>query len=118
MEGLGLFLWPDKKKYIGQYSKDKKAGYGIFLWPDGKKFEGQWKDGKQNGLGILYFNNKKKFGLWTEGAKEKWLDFTEYVTEFELIAKEILKISENPLLKEFLLQSHGSSLKSDSSVNY
>jgi hypothetical protein len=117
MEGLGLFLWPDKKKYIGQYSKDKKSGYGIFLWPDGKKFEGQWSEGKQNGFGTLTFNNKKKFGSWKNGLKEKWLDVAEYVNEFEVLNKEIFKISENQKVKDFLLFSNGSTLKSDSSVN-
>ena len=28
MHGKGFFLWPDGKKYSGQYYEDKKEGYG------------------------------------------------------------------------------------------
>ena len=28
------------------YFEDKKHGYGVFIWPDGRKYEGQWQDGK------------------------------------------------------------------------
>jgi hypothetical protein len=34
MNGKGVFLWPDKRRYEGEYVMDKKQGYGIFTWPD------------------------------------------------------------------------------------
>lgn len=42
MEGNGVFLWPDNRRYEGQYIDDKKEGYGVFYWPDGRKYEGDW----------------------------------------------------------------------------
>ena len=30
--GEGVFVWPDGRKYHGQYKDDKKEGYGIFEW--------------------------------------------------------------------------------------
>ena len=71
MNGNGIFVWPDKKKYIGSYKNDNKHGYGIFNWPDGRKYEGCWSDGKQHGFGILLNNNSdgKKYGEWKEGKK-------------------------------------------------
>jgi hypothetical protein len=32
MDGEGVFVWPDGRKYHGQYRDDKKEGYGIFEW--------------------------------------------------------------------------------------
>jgi hypothetical protein len=32
MDGEGVFSWPDKRKYTGQYKDDKKHGYGLFEW--------------------------------------------------------------------------------------
>jgi hypothetical protein len=73
MEGMGIFIWPDKKKYIGQYKNDKKCGYGIFIWPDNRKYEGEWKNGKQHGYGFFYSKGARKFGEWVNGKKERWL---------------------------------------------
>jgi hypothetical protein len=41
-----LYIWPDGRRYEGDYIDDKKEGFGIYLWPDGKRYEGGWKDGK------------------------------------------------------------------------
>ena len=46
MDGQGLFLWPDGRKYEGQYVVDMKEGYGSFYWPNGNKYDGNWKSGK------------------------------------------------------------------------
>jgi len=35
MDGEGVFDWPDKRRYVGEYKDDKKEGYGHFTWPDG-----------------------------------------------------------------------------------
>lgn len=32
MDGEGVFVWPDGRKYHGQYKDDKKEGYGVFEW--------------------------------------------------------------------------------------
>ena len=32
MDGFGVFIWPDQRKYEGNYRDDKKEGYGIFEW--------------------------------------------------------------------------------------
>ena len=32
MEGKGVFFWPDKRKYEGNYVADKKEGFGVFEW--------------------------------------------------------------------------------------
>ena len=46
MDGEGTFTWPDGRKYIGGFVKDKKEGHGLFTWNDGRKYDGEWKEGK------------------------------------------------------------------------
>ena len=46
MDGYGEFIWPDGKKYKGNYIEDKKEGYGEFFWPDGRIYRGNWLEGK------------------------------------------------------------------------
>ena len=74
MDRIGIFIRPDKKKYVGQYKYDKKSGYGVFVWPDGKKYEGSWHNGKQHGNGVMLANGEKKIGEWKNGQKMRWID--------------------------------------------
>lgn len=46
MEGTGVFMWPDNRRYEGEYIDDKKEGHGVFYWPDGRKYDGEWLNGK------------------------------------------------------------------------
>lgn len=32
MHGEGEFIFPDDRKYTGQYVEDKKEGYGVLEW--------------------------------------------------------------------------------------
>ena len=35
MEGIGLYKWPDSRKYIGEYKANLKDGYGIYKFKNG-----------------------------------------------------------------------------------
>ena len=76
MHGHGTFIWPDERKYIGNYVQDRKDGYGIFEWKDGRKYKGQWLNGKQHGEGEFYSpkDNTWRRGLWEKGKRKVWLD--------------------------------------------
>ena len=68
-------MWPDGRKYDGDYVDDQKEGFGIYFWPDGKRYEGQWSDGKQHGEGkILNAKGKCRKGIWEEGNRIQWVD--------------------------------------------
>ena len=71
--GLGILVYPDGDKYVGEFKKGVFNGLGTkfsFFHPQKKvwiiRFDGEWKDGKQwNGMtknndGIEYFR-------WEEG---------------------------------------------------
>lgn len=74
MDGKGVFIWPDKRKYTGEYKQDKKEGYGIFEWSDGRIYKGYWHNGKQHGEGEFYNPKEKawKKGIWNEGRRVRW----------------------------------------------
>ena len=74
MEGEGVFIWPDNRKYKGEYKNGKKHGYGIYEWPDGRLYKGKWKDGKQEGDGEFLEAGIWKKGFWKNGELSYWLN--------------------------------------------
>ena len=44
MHGKGSFMWPDGRRYIGEYSNDKKEGFGEFFWADNSQYSGDFKN--------------------------------------------------------------------------
>ena len=45
MEGKGVMVWPDGRKYDGQFVKNIKQGYGELHYADGSIYKGQWMNG-------------------------------------------------------------------------
>jgi hypothetical protein len=43
MHGFGVLVWPDGRRYDGQFVLDQREGQGTMTWPDGRKFVGQWR---------------------------------------------------------------------------
>jgi len=75
MHGYGEFTWKDGKKYIGNYTNDRKEGFGIYYWSNPVRvYIGFWKNGKQDGFG-KYINNKgTKYGVWENGERKAWFN--------------------------------------------
>ena len=75
MHGYGEFLWPDGKKYCGNYLNDKKDGFGAYLWKLNPldAYFGFWENGLQHGIGIKMKHKRVKYGFWVNGKKECWL---------------------------------------------
>lgn len=42
IQGQGVYLWSDDKKYDGQWLNNKMHGHGHLIWPDGKQYQGQF----------------------------------------------------------------------------
>jgi hypothetical protein len=76
MEGVGVYIWNDGRKYEGQYKDDKKHGYGVYNWADGRTYEGYWWKGKQHGIGtyLIPKEGKVKYGLWEDGKRIEWFN--------------------------------------------
>lgn len=78
MDGRGVFIWDDGRKYTGDYKEDKKEGYGVFEWADGRKYKGFWSNGKQHGEGEFINPTKAgenfwKKGIWNDGKRVRWI---------------------------------------------
>jgi hypothetical protein len=71
MEGRGMEIWSDGRKYEGDFKNGKKDGEGTFEWPNGNKYIGSWKKGKQHGIGIWASSKEgtKRQGEWVEGKR-------------------------------------------------
>lgn len=82
MHGRGIFKWPDKKMYEGEYNEDKRHGFGIFTWPDGRKYKGGWNNGKQHGISEIFNPTTKTWrkGVWNNGKRREWIDTTQTTT--------------------------------------
>ena len=106
-DGMGIYIWPSRAKYIGQwkeylrsgegkfiysngdkysgqYKDDKRDGEGTYTWQDGTKYEGQWKDGNMHGEGTYVWSSGAKYvGQWKEdkrdgGGTYDWQDGAKY----------------------------------------
>jgi hypothetical protein len=82
MEGLGIYIWNDGRRYEGQYKDDKKHGFGVYTWADGRAYEGYWFKGKQHGIGtyLVAKDNKVKFGLWEDGKRIEWFNEEDVIS--------------------------------------
>ncbi|UJR18657.1 hypothetical protein I4U23_005565 [Adineta vaga] len=49
--GQGTHLWPNGKKYQGDWFHNSQTGYGVMSWANGEKYDGQWKDDMRHGQG-------------------------------------------------------------------
>ena len=45
MDGIGVYEWPDGRKYMGQYSLNVKSGYGIYIYKDNRVYIGNFENG-------------------------------------------------------------------------
>ena len=41
--GLGVYTWPDSRRYEGEFRFDVKDGVGFMRWPNGRCYLGEWK---------------------------------------------------------------------------
>ena len=94
MNGYGIFIWPDKKKYYGNYINNLKEGYGCFYWNDGHKYEGFWKEGKQHGYGIMTGNKGNRYGYWIEGKLQSKINDDETIQFINNTINEVKKQKE------------------------
>ena len=49
---IGLYSWPDGRRYEGDWQNNKMHGKGKYFWPDGRSHEGEYLDDKKHGRGI------------------------------------------------------------------
>jgi hypothetical protein len=66
--GWGEIVYPDGRRYFGQWSQDLATGYGCLLGTDGERYVGMWSAGVFHGAGVRFTNNDVVYdGTWAEG---------------------------------------------------
>jgi hypothetical protein len=78
MHGKGTYVWPDGRKYQGDYINDKKDGHGYYEFGDGRRYDGQWLNGKMHGVGkIMSKEGEARRALFDDSIRIKWIDSEE-----------------------------------------
>ncbi|CAE7548069.1 spl-1 [Symbiodinium sp. CCMP2456] len=78
-DGFGTESWPDKSRFIGEFSRGKKSGSGEYQWPDGSKYQGQWCMNMIDGFGIYMGVDGREYrGRWMASTmngcgRYKWI---------------------------------------------
>lgn len=84
--GAAIMEWPDGHRYTGQYVENQKSGDGFFLWPDGRFYDGQWQANQRHGHG-QYIAAESYVGEYHEGFRHgdgvlSWPDGKRYAGQF------------------------------------
>jgi hypothetical protein len=84
--GAAIMEWPDGHRYTGQYVNNQKSGDGFFLWPDGRFYDGQWQNNQRHGHG-QYIAAESYVGDYQEGFRHgdgvlTWPDGKRYAGQF------------------------------------
>ena len=100
LNGIGLFKWNNGYIYFGNYIKNVKKGFGIFIWR--KKpliaFVGFWENGKQNGVGVKINDNIFKYGVWKNGKKDIWINYSDIGKYFNKDEEKYEKLFRNNII--------------------
>ena len=68
--GLGVYVWPSGKKFVGRWSDGVKNGHGLYTWPSGKKYDGEYKNGLKHGYGRMQWPDGASYnGGWKENRR-------------------------------------------------
>ncbi|MCB0598157.1 MAG: caspase family protein [Lewinellaceae bacterium] len=66
--GYGVYVFPSKAVYTGEFKEGEIFGHGICHYSDGSKYEGEWVRRHPNGRGTMtYPDGSKRTGLWQLG---------------------------------------------------
>ena len=68
-DGIGKFTFKAGGLYHGYFSKGLRSGQGLFHYPNRDRYRGNWKYGKRHGYGtyIIDAEGIKLTGTWFEG---------------------------------------------------
>ena len=71
--GKGTLIYPNGKKYEGDWECDQMHGRGRFEWENGEIYEGEWKKGVRDGKGKLVYSTGERYeGAWENDKMHGW----------------------------------------------
>jgi hypothetical protein len=92
--GLGLYVWKDGGKYLGNFHQGQMHGQGKRLYSSGSVYIGEFAHNKRSGKGMMKFKNGDTYdGEWHDEDMQgrgmyKWASGDYYVGEFKRDKRE------------------------------
>lgn len=64
-DGKGVFVYPTRERYIGEFDEGDKHGEGVEYYADGKlKYKGNFRDNLRTDYGVYFYRNGDKYAGW------------------------------------------------------
>ena len=64
-DGKGMFVYPTRERYVGEFEEGDKHGEGAEYYADGKpKYKGNFRDNLRADYGVYFFRNGDKYAGW------------------------------------------------------
>ncbi|WP_460975136.1 M48 family metalloprotease [Spirosoma knui] len=64
-DGKGVFVYPTRERYVGEFEEGDKHGEGTEYYADGKlKYKGNFRDNLRADYGVYYYRNGDKYTGW------------------------------------------------------
>ena len=64
-DGKGMFVYPTRERYVGEFEEGDKHGEGTEYYADGKpKYKGNFRDNLRADYGVYFFRNGDKYAGW------------------------------------------------------
>ncbi|MFD2932731.1 M48 family metalloprotease [Spirosoma flavum] len=64
-DGKGVFVYPTRERYAGEFEEGDKHGEGVEYYADGKiKYKGNFRDNLRSDYGVYYYRNGDKYMGW------------------------------------------------------
>ncbi|GAB2516651.1 M48 family metalloprotease [Spirosoma aerophilum] len=64
-DGTGVFVYPTRERYAGEFEEGDKHGEGTEYYADGKlKYKGNFRDNLRSDYGVYYYRNGDKYAGW------------------------------------------------------
>lgn len=115
-EGKGdLILFGDMNNcYSGEFKEDKMCGKGVFMWNEKKKYIGEWEGNEISGYGLLIDDRIRHVGYFIHDVKDGYGCSFHEEQKFALLGKW-----ENDLIEGYVIfiQIRNNNLNNGSSNN-
>lgn len=64
-DGTGVFVYPTRERYVGEFEEGDKHGEGVEYYADGKlKYKGNFRDNLRSDYGVYFYRNGDKYTGW------------------------------------------------------
>lgn len=64
-DGKGVFVYPTRERYVGEFDEGDKHGEGVEYYADGKvKYKGNFRDNLRADYGVYFYRNGDKYAGW------------------------------------------------------